>query len=331
MPKPQFTMSDLKASIPAHLWEKDTAKSLGFLLRDTIAFATLSTGAVALNAWYLWPLYWVLQGSLFWAIFNIGHDCGHGSFSNNKRLSTAIGLITHSFLIVPFHGFRKIHKIHHTFHGHPEKDESWKPLPRSAPGWLTRAKLLFRTKLPFMLVSFPLYLWFPVSHFDPGSKFFAAADKGLVLVSNACILAFLCILCRATHALGACTMVNLSWLSTVSYLHHHGASAPHRIPWYRGEEWSYLRGSLSTVDRYYGVFNELHHNIGTHVVHHLFPQIPHYNLAAATECVKPVLGPFYREPEKCRGWFPTHLLKPLITSLSNDPYVPASGDTVFYD
>ena len=77
--------------------------------------------------------------------------------------------------------------------------------------------------------------------------------------------------------------VNVVWLDLVTYLHHHGSSdANEKIPWYRGEEWSYLRGGLSTIDRDYGIFNKIHHDIGTHVVHHLFPQIPHYNLCAAT-------------------------------------------------
>lgn len=40
-----------------------------------------------------------------------------------------------------------------------------------------------------------------------------------------------------------------------------------------GKEWSYLRGGLTCLDRDYGLFNDIHHNIGTHVVHHLFPQV----------------------------------------------------------
>ena len=44
-----------------------------------------------------------------------------------------------------------------------------------------------------------------------------------------------------------------------------------------------MRGGLSTIDRDYGMFNKIHHDIGTHVVHHLFPQIPHYHLTEATE------------------------------------------------
>ena len=47
------------------------------------------------------------------------------------------------------------------------------------------------------------------------------------------------------------------------------------------QEWSYLRGGLTTVDRDYGWLNNIHHDIGTHVIHHLFPQIPHYHLIEA--------------------------------------------------
>lgn len=48
-----------------------------------------------------------------------------------------------------------------------------------------------------------------------------------------------------------------------------------------GQEWDYLRGGLTTVDRDYGWVNNIHHDIGTHVIHHLFPQIPHYHLIEA--------------------------------------------------
>ena len=124
--------------------------------------------------------------------------------------------------------------------------------------------------------------------------------------------------------------VNVAWLDAVTYLHHHGSSDENeQIPWYRGEEWSYLRGGLSTIDRDSGIVNKVHHDIGTHVVHHLFPQIPHYNLCAATEAAKPVFGKYYREPVKS-GLFPTHLLGPLIRSFKNDHYVDNEGDIVLY-
>lgn len=48
------------------------------------------------------------------------------------------------------------------------------------------------------------------------------------------------------------------WLDAVTYLHHHGPSDPDmEVPWYRGEEWNYMRGGLSTIDRDYGIFNKV--------------------------------------------------------------------------
>ena len=58
-------------------------------------------------------------------------------------------------------------------------------------------------------------------------------------------------------------------------------------------------------------------------------QIPHYNLEAATEACKPVMGPYYREPTKS-GLFPTHLFASLVRSFKDDHYVEDAGDIVYY-
>jgi omega-3 fatty acid desaturase (delta-15 desaturase) len=81
------------------------------------------------------------------------------------------------------------------------------------------------------------------------------------------------------------------WLDLVTFLHHTDNS----LPWYRGKDWYFLKGAISTIDHDYGFINDIHHNIGTHVVHHIFLSIPHYNLKEATEAVKPVMGEYYRK------------------------------------
>ena len=98
----------------------------------------------------------------------------------------------------------------------------------------------------------------------------------------------------------------------------------------QGEEWSYLRGGLTALDRDYGIFNKIHHDIGTHVIHHLFPQIPHYHLEDATDACKPVMGPYYRDVQPSPGPLPTHLIEPLVRSFKEDHYVEDEGDIVFY-
>jgi len=201
-----------------------------------------------------------------------------------------------------------------------------------------------RLLFPFPLFAYPFYLWKRSpgkegSHFDPACDLFTPGEKKMVETSNAFMLGMLGVLAVGTLALGPLAMFNLYfvpywmfvvWLDVVTYLHHHGAHTGEQMPWYRGEEWSYLRGGLTTLDRDYGIFNKIHHDIGTHVVHHLFPQIPHYNLEVATEAVKPVLGPYYREPEPSPGPFPSHLIGPLVKSFREDHYVEDTGNIVYY-
>ena len=61
--------------------------------------------------------YWFAQGTMFWALFVVGHDCGHQSFSNNKALNDFVGNIVHSSICVPYHGWRISHRTHHANHG----------------------------------------------------------------------------------------------------------------------------------------------------------------------------------------------------------------------
>jgi omega-3 fatty acid desaturase (delta-15 desaturase) len=81
-------------------------------------------------------------------------------------------------------------------------------------------------------------------------------------------------------------IVFVAWLDLVTFLHHTDPD----IPWYRGKDWYFLKGALSTIDHDYGFINNIHHNIGTHVAHHIFLNMPHYHLLEATKAIEPILG-----------------------------------------
>ena len=61
----------------------------------------------------------------------------------------------------------------------------------------------------------------------------------------------------------------------MTWLQHTDTHVPH----YGEDEWDWLRGAVTTVDRPYPwLIDELHHHLGTtHVCHHLFHTIPHYH------------------------------------------------------
>ncbi|KAF3513299.1 hypothetical protein F2Q69_00001385 [Brassica cretica] len=103
--QPPFKIGDIRAAIPKHCWVKSPLRSMSYVARDICAVAALAIAAVYFDSWFLWPLYWVAQGTLFWAIFVLGHDCGHGSFSDIPLLNSVVGHILHSFILVPYHGW----------------------------------------------------------------------------------------------------------------------------------------------------------------------------------------------------------------------------------
>ncbi|KAF5744497.1 Fatty acid desaturase 8 isoform 2 [Tripterygium wilfordii] len=280
---PPFKIAEIRAAIPQHCWVRNPWRSMSYVFRDVLVVFALMAAAVHFNSWYFWPIYWISQGTMFWAIFVLGHDCGHGSFSESTKLNNVVGHILHSAILVPYHGWRISHRTHHQNHGNVEKDESWVPMTESLYKSLTLRTKILRFTVPFPVLAFPMYLLYRSpgkegSHFNPKSSLFAPNERAAVLTST---------------------------------------------------EWSYLRGGLTTVDRDYGLFNNIHHDIGTHVIHHLFPQIPHYHIVEATKAAKPVLGKYYREPKKS-GPFPFHLVDNLVRSLDQDHYVSDSGDVVFY-
>ncbi|XP_076890095.1 omega-6 fatty acid desaturase, endoplasmic reticulum-like [Bidens hawaiensis] len=83
------------------------------------------------------------------------------------------------------------------------------------------------------------------------------------------------------------------WLSMLDcfFVHHTHPSLPH----FDSREWDWIRGAMSTVDRDYGIINNIFHNVTcAHVVHHLISNIPHYHLIEATNAIKPILGDYYK-------------------------------------
>jgi omega-3 fatty acid desaturase (delta-15 desaturase) len=363
--QPPFSLADIRNAIPDHCWKRNPLTSFAYLARDlgvvaglVAAVARLAPLAAALPgpqglvaSIALWTTYAIAQGTMFWALFVVGHDCGHQSFSNDKRLNDFVGHLVHSSILVPYHGWRVSHRAHHANHGHVENDESWVPFARSVYAGIDRATRLVRYVPLLSLLLYPVYLLRGSpgkegNHLNPDDRLFTPSERPLVVMTNVHLALWAGVLAVATAKLGLAPMallywapyvVFVAWLDFVTYMHHHGpegtdgnGSDAERVPWYRGDEWTYMRGGLSTLDHDYGLLNHIHHDIGTHVVHHLFPQIPHYNLCEATEAVKPVLGPYYREPVKSGPLPFGRLWRTFSNAQRRDHFVDDSGDIVFY-
>ena len=326
-----FTLQDLKAAIPASCFEPSTGRSLAYFFLDIGIVTALYALAATLDSWFFFPIFWFLQGTMFWALFVVGHDCGHGSFSKHKWLNNLVGHLSHTPILVPYHGWRISHRTHHQNTGNIDTDESWYPVSESHYNQMAWYEKLLRFHM--ILFLYPLYLFKRSpgkqgSHFNPNSPLFRPSEKWDVLTSTVLWLLMVAFLGGLTYQFGWLFLVKyylmpylvfVCWLDLVTFLHHTDAD----VPWYRGDDWYFLKGALSSVDRDYGVFNPIHHDIGTHVAHHIFLGMPHYHLRTATEAIKPILGDYYRKSDD-----PIWLA--LWNSYRSCHFVPDTGGKVYY-
>jgi omega-3 fatty acid desaturase (delta-15 desaturase) len=71
---PPFGLAEIRAAIPKHCWAKDPWRSMGYVVRDVVVVLALAAAAARLDSWLAWPVYWAAQGTMFWALFVLGHD-----------------------------------------------------------------------------------------------------------------------------------------------------------------------------------------------------------------------------------------------------------------
>ncbi len=328
-----FTIQDVRAAIPKYCFEPSTWRSLSYFFRDVVVVTGLYAIAYKLDSWWFYPIFWLMQATMFWALFVIGHDCGHGSFSRHKWLNNLIGHISHSFILVPYHGWRISHRTHHKNTGNIDTDESWYPVTERKYDEMQWWEKFLRFDLT-LLLAYPLYLFRRSperpggSHFHPASPLFRESEKWDVITSSIWCAAMVALVAAGTFTWGWLWLVKfylipylgfVVWLDLVTFLHH----TDDDIPWYRGKDWYFLKGAISTIDVDYGLINDIHHNIGTHVAHHIFLTIPHYHLLEATEAIKPVLGTYYRKSDRS-------LWAAFWDAKENCHYVSNTGSKIYY-
>ncbi len=326
-----FTLQDIKTAIPPHCFESSVVRSLSYFFLDIGIIAGLYALAYTLDSWFFWPFFWVAQGTMFWALFVVGHDCGHRSFSKYKWLNDLVGHLSHSPILVPFHGWRISHRTHHKNTGNIDTDESWYPISESYYNEMPAYMKFLRYQMVLFL--YPLYLFKRSpgkegTHFFPSSPLFKPSEKWDIITSTVCWGAMIALLGFLTYQWGIIWLIKyylmpyivfVMWLDLVTYLHHTDPD----IPWYRGKDWYFLKGALSTIDHDYGFINNIHHNIGTHVAHHIFLTMPHYHLKTATEAIKPILGEYYHKSEQT-------IWQAFWRSLKTCHFVPDSGSPVYH-
>mmetsp|Transcript_24049 Transcript_24049/g.42115 ORF Transcript_24049/g.42115 Transcript_24049/m.42115 type:complete len:290 (+) Transcript_24049:532-1401(+) len=136
-----------------------------------------------------------------------------------------------------------------------------------------------------------------IDHYRPWSKMFPVKLRPKVAISTLGVIGAWVAVCTAAKEYGVLPvtlwylgplMYNQAWLVLYTWLQHTDPS----VPQYGTDQWTWVKGTLSTIDRPYGIFDFLHHKIGsTHVAHHLFHEIPFYKADVATAAIKAYLEP----------------------------------------
>jgi len=330
-----------KANPSKDYFKQDTLKSLSYLCRDLSqvavttavtwygllpALEALTTSVnnpifTAVAYFVAYNLYWFIQGLNCTGIWVLAHECGHRAFSPYVWVNDAFGIVLHSALLVPYHSWRISHGNHHKHTNHLEKDTVFVPekvssAAAAAREAITESPIVSTFWIVIMLTfGWPGYLLFNMTgqkyerranHFEPSSPLFRVTDRPDIVASDLVLAAVIGVLVYAASTFGAANVmfwygmpylwVN-AWLVFITYLQHSDVRLPHYAP----EQWNFVRGALSTVDRNFGAPLNwwLHHINDSHVVHHLFSTMPFYNAIEVTrKYIKPIVKDFYLEDSR---------------------------------
>jgi len=275
--------------------------------------------------WIGWAIYSFVQGSALIGWWVLAHECGHGGFSDSKTLNDCVGWVLHSLLLVPYFSWQYSHGKHHSKTNHLMDGESHVPDTKEE---LQSIKFDVMHDLlgddafagfhlvGHLLFGWPMYLFFNVTggrrlngkalskpvpglvdHFRPDSELFPVHWSNRIALSTLGVAITLLGLAWAASAFGGKAVlvhyflpylwVNF-WLVLYTWLQHTDPTVPH----YGDEDWTWVKGALCTIDRPYGIFDWMHHHIGsTHVCHHLFSTLPCYHAVEATKHLKAFLEP----------------------------------------
>ncbi|KAL1676410.1 hypothetical protein EV122DRAFT_291938 [Schizophyllum commune] len=275
-----------------------------------------------------WACWGWFQSLIFTGIWAIGHECGHGAFSDYKLLNDAVGFITHMLLWTPYFSITAMERDEvyvpktRADLGLPPADEAWSADYDEILGDTPLYTLFMLVRQ--QLVAFPAYL--PVLFNVSGQKtylvsqsrgsssgslltLFTPEQRNAVLLSNAGIGAMIIAVISASHVhslaavvkyYGIPWLVVTHWFIMITYLHHTTPELLH----YRGKA--------------QGCFF-LHDVAHFHVVHH--GRSNHGE--EATKYLQGFIGEHYAYSEK-------PIFKALWENYNRCQFVEDEGSVLFY-
>ncbi|CAG8457187.1 4530_t:CDS:2 [Ambispora gerdemannii] len=359
---PNLTIKEIRQAIPPHCFQRSTQRSLGYLLKDLSIIGLLVYGATFIDPLLpnilrliAWTTYWFFVGAYGTGVWVLAHECGHRSFSPSRTVNNIVGWILHSALLVPFHSWRITHSQHHKNTANVYKDQVFVPKTRSELGLPPRKDddddegHIFQDAPIYTLLNliaqqlfgWPLYLiknassrsypnsetkW--INHYNPSAPMYTPSQYMDIVISDIGIIMAISTLTYLSFTFSLLTIVKFyfipylivnHWLVMITFLQH----TDPKVPFYRDEQWDFVRGAASTVDRHFGFLDDIFHKItSTHVAHHYFSEMPFYHAEEATKHLAKVLGKYYLFDD-------TPKFKALWRSYSTCKFIEDEGEIIF--
>lgn len=272
-------------------------KSWVQLISTTAIIATLAAAAVLAQRAGLWWLHaplTLLTGMVFVRLFIIFHDCGHGSFFNDKRLNEWVGTLIGMVLLTPYHEWTRAHAIHHAHTGDYAKrgiGDIHTITVREYIAMPFMQRLAYRAyRNPLVLLGLGPIWVFVVLQRIPGILTQEKSTFKRTLNVHLTTLGFAGLAAAVWFGLGPdvllYTLGPAVWLGAIIGIWMFYVQHQHEDTyWAARPEWDYATASLRGSSHYNlpAVLHWFTGNIGFHHIHHLAPKVPNYNLKACHE------------------------------------------------
>ena len=297
-PDPRFTEfieksnaldgAKLAAAIPKEYVQPCLARGILGLAVSLSVYVGAIVAMAALDRWYLVVPLAIVAGLGGWGLHCIAHECGHGSFSRNRRLNFMIGHLTLVHLLYPFHAWRHVHNLHHAHTNSLKLDTEWAPIPEAVYHRMAlRYRIIYISVRTWAVWGGTIHHWLQSGlrpSYFPKREMRRDARRSLVFVA---VIggAYLATLPYFTGWQGLLLYFVAPWFAThvwfsITTLMHHSAED---IPYLTSEHWTRNASKLLvTTDFVYPrwlLF--LTHNISLHTAHHVSPAVPFYRLGKA--------------------------------------------------
>jgi omega-6 fatty acid desaturase (delta-12 desaturase) len=276
---------------------------------------------------------WLFAGWCFTGVFVIGHDCGHMAFANERWVNVLVGHLCLSPVFTGFHNWRMWHNFHHAKTQLRGVDPDWaekmmtRPEYEAAPlGEKAHVKLGFGTPLG-LLVGFWVGMFRRsfMKALAPQIPVSRTAERELLFSSAAMLGACGAITFVLYRAGGPWMVLKYYYVpafiaaahgAMLTYLHHTSADALV----FDKADWTPFRAQVvSTFNvRFPRWIESLWFDINIHLVHHLAPRIPWYQLRDATEAIRAVNPDWVQERRFSLRYLRASWARPLLARTPSD-------------